>query len=702
MAAASMTSHPVTTPPTGRRAARAALPAILAAAVAVAVLGGAAAQTQGTSSDATHGSAARQMQLPVAARLAVSRGLGGDLQRFWVSRAPGGYVARNTGGGLSTTFDRRGARTVTRGGTANLGMTLRAVGYGKSLRTVGEVSPSAHRNRVSYAWGALREWYANGPLGLEQGFDVARPLAADPASPLTLSLARSGDLHAMLAVGAHSVRFLAPGGRTVLRYGGLTATDARGRALHAWLSLRGARVLVHVEADGAAYPLHIDPTIEDAELTATDGGVDDDLGTSVAVSGSTIVLGAPYHAVAGKNEAGAVYVFSKPAAGDWEDATQTAELTASDAVEDGFLGVSVAVTSSTIVAGAAGHGSDAGAVYVFSKPASGGWKDATQTAELTVAGGAAPDQLGHSVAVSGATIVAGAPGETGYQGAVYVFTEPVSGNWENSSTPTAELTASDGAALDQLSAVAISEAGSTIVAAAAGHTVGGHVKQGALYVFSEPTSGGWKTTTQTAELTAGDGAADDELSAVAISEAGSTIVAGAAGHKVNGKNGAGAVYVFTEPLSGGWGTRSTPVAELTASDPGVEDFLGGSVAISGSTIVAGATFHMVNGKIWQGAAYVFSEPATGSWEDATQTAELTAENGAERDQLGLSVAISGSTIVAGAPGRMVSGNADRGRPTCCLSRCQRCRSSRRPTGRPTRRGRRSRPTSLARPRRARR
>lgn len=264
------------------------------------------------------------------------------------------------------------------------------------------------------------------------------------------------------------------------------------------------------------------------------------------------------------------------------------------------------------------------------------------------------------MAVSGATIVAGAPGETGYQGAVYIFTEPVSGNWENSSTPTAELTASDGAALDQLSAVAISEAGSTIVAAAAGHTVGGHVKQGALYVFSEPTSGGWKTTTQTAELTAGDGAADDELSAVAISEAGSTIVAGAAGHKVNGKSGAGAVYVFTEPLSGGWGNSSTPVAELTASDPGVEDFLGGSVAISGSTIVAGATFHMVNGKIWQGAAYAFSEPATGSWEDATQTAELTAENGAERDQLGLSVAISGSTIVAGAPGRMVSGNADQG------------------------------------------
>jgi hypothetical protein len=266
-------------------------------------------------------------------------------------------------------------------------MTLRAAGYGKSLRTVGEVSPSAHRNRVSYAWGGLREWYANGPLGLEQGFDVARPLAAHSAGPLTLSLARSGDLHAVLAAGARSVRFLAPGGRTVLRYGGLTATDARGRALHAWLSLRGARVLVHIEADGAAYPLHIDPTIEDAELTATGGGVDDDLGTSVAVSGSTIVLGAPYHAVAGKNEAGAVYVFSKPAAGDWEDATQTAELTASDAVEDGFLGVSVAVTSSTIVAGAAGHGSDAGAVYVFSKPASGDWKDATQTAELTVAGG---------------------------------------------------------------------------------------------------------------------------------------------------------------------------------------------------------------------------------------------------------------------------------------------------------------------------
>jgi len=82
-------------------------------------------------------------------------------------------------------------------------------------------------------------------------------------------------------------------------------------------------------------------------------------------------------------------------------------------------------------------------------------------------------------------------------------------------------------------------------------------------------------------------------------------------------------------------------AELTASNGATGDELGGSVAISGSTAVIDAVGKNAN----TGAAYVFVRSGT-AW---SQQAKLTASNGATGDYFGFSVAISGSTAVAGAP-----------------------------------------------------
>jgi hypothetical protein len=172
-----------------------------------------------------------------------------------------------------------------------------------------------------------------------------------------------------------------------------------------------------------------------------------------------------------------------------------------------------------------------------------------------------------------------------------------------------------------------------------------------VYVFSEPASG-WQNATQTVELTASDGAVFDSLG-LSVAVSGSTIAAAAPNHTIAGHARQGAVYVFSEPASG-W-QNATQTAELRASDGAAFDGLGGSVAVSGSTIVAGAPGHTVGGNIQQGAVYVFSEPASGRWQNATQTAELTASDGSGNDHLGQSVAISGSTIVAGAPGSSIDG-----------------------------------------------
>jgi hypothetical protein len=69
--------------------------------------------------------------------------------------------------------------------------------------------------------------------------------------------------------------------------------------------------------------------------------------------------------------------------------------------------------------------------------------------------------------------------------------------------------------------------------------------------------------------------------------------------------------------------------------------------------VAGAPGHAIGKNGEQGAAYAFLKPATG-WRSATETAELTAAGGATGDKLGLSVALSGDTILLGAPSRTVN------------------------------------------------
>jgi len=578
--------------------------------------------------------------LPVAARGPVSAAIGRDDRSFSARVVAGALTLRNRGQGLLAQFGERGVQI--RAGRARLGLNLVGYGYGSTLSAVDAVAPWAQANRVVYPRAAgVREWYTNGPLGLEQGFTLSAPPARRAGGMLTLALAVSGNLHATLSDGA--VTFSGAG--QSLAYRGLVASDATGRRLPARIQLVRGRLLIGVDVAGARYPLRIDPLIQQAKLTASDGAADDHLGWAIAMSGDTIFAGAPGATVDGGSAQGAVYVFVEPTDG-WANATQTAKLT-DGTVGDAF-GFMLAVSGDTLVVGAPYttiNGRLAqGAAYVFIEP-TGGWANATTpTAELTASDGAAGDGLGVSVAISGDTIVAGAPGQTESEGAAYVFVEPT-GGWANA-TQTAKLTASDGAPEDQLGN-SIAMSGDTIVAGAEGVTVDGNAGQGAAYVFVEPT-GGWVDAYQTAKLTASDGGAGDGLGlqgTVAIS--GDTVVAGAQDATVGANAAQGAVYVFVEP-TGGW-ANGTQTAKLTASDGGAGDTLGSSVAISGDRIVAGAQDATVGANADQGAVYVFVEP-TGGWANATQTAKLTASDGAAGDLFGWWVAASGGTIAAAAPG----------------------------------------------------
>jgi hypothetical protein len=122
-----------------------------------------------------------------------------------------------------------------------------------------------------------------------------------------------------------------------------------------------------------------------------------------------------------------------------------------------------------------------------------------QIAKLTAPDGAASDQFGYSVAISGNTIVVGK--NSGSVQSAFVYQD-------NSGTVTqvAELTPSDGVPGDRFgSSVAIS--GNTIAIAAAEHQNHDPINTGSIYVFIEP-AGGWTDMTETAELNPGQAGAE--------------------------------------------------------------------------------------------------------------------------------------------------------------------------------------------------
>jgi hypothetical protein len=156
----------------------------------------------------------------------------------------------------------------------------------------------------------------------------------------------------------------------------------------------------------------------------------------------------------------------------------------------------------------------------------------------------------------------------------------------------------------------------------------------------------------------------DDFFGYSVGVSGDTVVVGAYSEdsSATGVNGnqtdnsagnSGAVYVFVR-AGGVWSQQ----AYLKASNTGADDNFGVSVAVSGDTVVVGADsedssatgvngYQDDNSAFWAGAAYVFVRDGNGMW---SQQAYLKASNTGADDNFGVSVAVSGDTVVVGAYG----------------------------------------------------
>ncbi len=579
-----------------------------------------------------------ETKLPVPAQAIASAVFGRDDAAFYAVPIGDGYRAENPRHDLVIDFGSDGVHI--RAGGAQWGIAFRGISYGETNLPGRESAQlTMDGNRIEYRRDLGTEWYVNGPMGLEQGFTIDRPpVKVDGRAPLQIALELSGDLHAMVEPDGTSLAMVQRDGRIAFRYSGLVAIDAAGRELPAWLESipvsDGDFVHVHVDDVSADYPIMIDPLIQKAELTASDGANGDLFGYWTAADGDTIVVGA-YGA---QSQKGAAYVFVK--AGAWTTMTQTAKLTASDGVAADWFGVSVSISGNTIVVGTPAYSSfSPGAAYVFVKPSSGGWVTTTETAKLTPSDGIAGDGFGTAVSIDGDTIAVGAYRRSSWAGAAYVFTKPGSGTLATT-TETAKLTASDSAAMDAFGS-ALSVNGDTIL-------VGAPYKNsytGAAYVFLKGTT--WIGMTESARLNVPGISAGDYVG-VSVSLSGDTAVVGAFAY---GQSHPGSAYVFAKPV-GGWAAVE-PIAHLTASDGVPNNYFGLPVAVRGDTIVVGAAQTASNA----GAAYVYDKPLATGWVTSTESLKLTLASPVANDNFGYGVSIGVNEIVVGAPGRSSTGAA---------------------------------------------
>jgi hypothetical protein len=634
------------------------LAALLSLALAAALVHGLAAVRSASPTVAVATPGGHPANLTLAAQGQISAALGADSAsyRVSVSRA-GASTLHNPAQHLGATFSLSGLKLSS--GAVTLGLGLREIGYGSARQSIAAIAPAAHANRVVYSHPQLSEWYVNGPLGLEQGFTIAHPpVAAAAAGPLTLSIALSGNARAAVAGDGRSVTFSHPGA-TPLRYGALSATDARGRTLHSWLTVNGAELRLHVDSTGASYPLRIDPTVQivrteaEDKLMASDESSNGLFGFSVALSadGNTALVGGPRDST----HFGAAWVFVRSGS-SWTQqgpkllgAEQGGEGSGGEHCgnepgeeDDGCsFGRSIALSAdgntalignprdSRFQPGSNGEPGEwvpnVGAAWVFTR-SDGKW--AQQGPKLTAVEEAGEGRFGKSVALSadGATALIGGSSDLAGHGAAWVLTR-APGGWAQQKITGAE----EQGEVHFGGSVALSADGATALVGGTGDA--GYA--GAAWVFTRSESG-WSQ--QGAKLAGGGESGTGRFGyRVALSGDGSTALIGGRGDNGN----LGAAWMFARSGS----TWSEQGPKLVGPAEENEEF-GYSVALSSDGNVAIVGAPRADGA--QGAAWLYQRRGT-SWSEPAVALQASGEQG--NASYGASVALSSDaqTALVGGP-----------------------------------------------------
>jgi FG-GAP repeat/FG-GAP-like repeat len=317
---------------------------------------------------------------------------------------------------------------------------------------------------------------------------------------------------------------------------------------------------------------------QEAKLMASDGQAEDAFGTSVSISGTTIIVGAPFDVAGTGSSRGSAYIFERIGA-TWGE---QAKLVNSNANLGNVFGWSVAVEGNTAIVGdpAANVGSNSSQGMAFVYERSGTvW---ALSSSLTVSGGAEADYFGYYVALSGNTAAIAATRRdvagNQNQGAVYIYNKNgTAWTLQQSVTGQGGTTFEFGRNLslrgDYLAVTAYSA----------------NVTNNVIHVFVRNGSG-WSQQTQFIE----GNSSGNSSSSVAVS--GNILLVGV--YSTNGLTGFVSVYMRS---GGNWIKKQT----IYAADQAPNNLFGMGVAISGNTLIIGEPWRVIGGNSFQGASYIY-------------------------------------------------------------------------------------------------
>ncbi len=369
------------------------------------------------------------------------------------------------------------------------------------------------------------------------------------------------------------------------------ANDLFGSAI----ALSGHKAIVGVFSDddngsnsGSAYLFNTITGEQLVKFTASDGASNDRFGWAVAISGSTVIVGAKWDDDLGTNS-GAAYLY------DANSGLQIAKLVPSDGGSRDEFGYAVAIGGLPGLQVAAvgafrdnDHGSDSGSVYLF---------DITtgqQLSKITPVDGLAFDWFGHALAIRGDTLIVGADGvDTNgtSSGAAYLYDIFDSAN----PSQITKLLASDGSSNDFFGLSVAINSTHAFVGSWGDDDLG--TDSGSVYVFDIPSG------LQVAKVLASDGASGDKFGR-SIWASDTTLIAGAADDDDNGGS-SGSAYLFDI-------ATATQLTKLTPGEGESSDRFGTAVAINNTAAIIGATGDDIGQSGFpnfvsnSGAAYIFT------------------------------------------------------------------------------------------------
>ncbi|MFC1701222.1 choice-of-anchor U domain-containing protein [Pseudomonadota bacterium] len=353
---------------------------------------------------------------------------------------------------------------------------------------------------------------------------------------------------------------------------------------------------------GAAYVYLRNPQTglweEEAKLVMASAAAGDNFGSSVAIDGDVVVVGAPQDDInVGSNFHGSAHVFTRDPGG-WDAGVELLPLDTDTAYQN--YGISVDIDNDTIVVGVAydnDKGAASGSAYVF-ELVSETWQ---RTGKLLPPNTEANQNFGWSVAIDMDTIVIGAPHWTASGvGSAYVFTR--ANGWTDSSST---LPATDNLTSDEFGwSVAVS-GDIAVIGARMDDDAGNGADFGSITVFDR-SSGGWSNK---GKLWASNGETNDRFGSD-VATNGEAVIAGA---PQNGSFNRGSFYSFSSS-GGDW--FESEVIEPIKNPGNVSTILqfGTSVALDGGSLIVGAPGSDINNGstfvFLTGAAFVYGLNAT--------------------------------------------------------------------------------------------